>query len=134
MARASSPKAAPRRAAKKASATVDGYLSRLPPEQRAALEKLRKQLHGIVPGAEECISYQLPALRLEGRVLVWFGATAKHCAFYPGGVVQALAADLEGFETSKGTVRFQPAAPIPERLLRKLVKARIARIGAARSR
>jgi ribosomal-protein-alanine N-acetyltransferase len=106
--------------------TTTDYLAALPPEQRAALEKLRKAILAAAPRAEECISYQLPAFRLDGKMLVWFGATKKHCAFYPGAVVQALADELSEYETSKGTIRFQPDHPLPAALVRKLVKARIA--------
>jgi uncharacterized protein YdhG (YjbR/CyaY superfamily) len=113
--------------------SVDGYLAALPADQRAALERLRKTLHVVIPRARECISYGLPALRLDGTVLVWFGASAKHCAFYPGGVVDEFADELEPYGTSKGTVRFQPDTPLPVALIRKLVKARLART-AARSR
>jgi uncharacterized protein YdhG (YjbR/CyaY superfamily) len=59
-------------------------------------------------------------------MLVWFGAARTHCAFYPGGLVQQFAADLADFETSKGTIRFQPDHPLPAALIRKIVKARIA--------
>jgi uncharacterized protein YdhG (YjbR/CyaY superfamily) len=114
--------------------TIDGYLARLTADKRAALERLRKDIRAAAPGAEECISYQLPAIRLGGRVLVWFGAAANHCAFYPGAVVQACQDALEGYETSKGTVRFQPAHPLPAPLVRKLVKARIAEIAAVERR
>jgi uncharacterized protein YdhG (YjbR/CyaY superfamily) len=61
-------------------------------------------------------------------MLVWFGAGAKHCAFYPGAVVTAHEDELTGYATSKGTVRFQPERPLPASLVRKLVKARIAAI------
>jgi uncharacterized protein YdhG (YjbR/CyaY superfamily) len=114
--------------------TVDDYLSALSDEKRAALERLRRTIRSIVPRAEECISYQLPAFRLDGKVLVWFGAGAKHCAFYPGGVVPGFERELKDFETSKGTIRFQPDQPLPAPLVRKLVKARIATIGAPRPR
>lgn len=112
--------------------TIDDYLARLGEEQRAALERLRKAIRSAAPRAEECISYQLPAFRLDGKMLVWFGASAKHCAFYPGGIVPDLARELTAYDTSKGTVRFQPDRPLPAALVRKLVKARIARIAAGR--
>jgi uncharacterized protein YdhG (YjbR/CyaY superfamily) len=67
--------------------TIDQYLAALGDEQRAALEKLRKDIRAAAPAVEECISYQIPAFRLDGRLLVAFGAWAKHCAFYPGSVV-----------------------------------------------
>ena len=109
--------------------TIDDYLAGVADDQRAALERLRKTIHSIVPRAEECISYQLPAFRLDGKVLVWFGATAKHCAFYPGGIAPEFERELMDYDTSKGTIRFQPDHPLPVALVRKLVKARIARVG-----
>lgn len=105
-------------------ASVDEYLARLDAGKRAALQRLRKDIHAAIPRAEECISYQMPAFRLDGRVLVWFGAGASHCAFYPGGVVDQYRDALANYETSKGTVRFQPEHPLPASLVRKLVKAR----------
>ncbi|MGE5245139.1 MAG: iron chaperone [Betaproteobacteria bacterium] len=111
-------------------ATVEEYLARLSADKRAALQKLRKAIHAAAPGAEECISYQLPAVRLHGKVLVWFGAARNHCSFYPGGVVQDCLDDLEGYDTSKGTVRFTPDNPLPVALVRKLVRARIAKLRA----
>ena len=109
---------------------IDEYLATLSDDKRAALERLRKTIHSAAPRAEECISYQLPAFRLEGRMLVWFGAGANHCAFYPGGIVEACKDELEDYETSKGTIRFQPEKPLPAALVRKLVKARIAKTAA----
>jgi uncharacterized protein YdhG (YjbR/CyaY superfamily) len=78
--------------------------------------------------AEECISYQIPAFRLDGRMLVGFGATASHCAFYPmsASTVEAHKDELKGYDTSKGTIRFQTDKPLAIALVRKLVKARIA--------
>jgi uncharacterized protein YdhG (YjbR/CyaY superfamily) len=115
-------------------ATIDDYLAGVRDDKRAALERLRRTIRAIVPRAEECISYQLPAFRLDGKVLVWFGAGTKHCAFYPGGLVSEFQRELKDYDTSKGTIRFQPDDPLPVALVRKLVKARIARIGAASPR
>lgn len=108
--------------------TIDQYLARLDQSQRAALNRLRKAIRAAAPGVEECISYQLPAFRLNGRMLVWFGAGTSHCAFYPGAVVQAFRSQLKKFKISKGTVRYQPDHPIPAALVRKLVRARMAQI------
>jgi uncharacterized protein YdhG (YjbR/CyaY superfamily) len=111
--------------------TIDGYLSKLDPEKRKALQHLRRTIHKIAPRAEECISYGLPAFRLDGRMLVWFGAATNHCSFYPGGVLHTLGDEVKKYDTSKGTIRFQPDSPLPATLVRKLVKARIA-VNAAR--
>lgn len=108
--------------------THDEYLAAVPEDKRAALEKLREVIRSAAPRAEECMSYQLPAFRLEGKVLVLYGATAKHCSFFPGSgtAVKAHAGDLAGYRTSKGTIRFDPARPLPAALIRKIVKYRVA--------
>ena len=104
-------------------------------DKRAALEKLRKTIKAAAPKAEEHISYGLAAFRLDGRVLVGFGAAKNHCAFYPwsGTTVAAHEDLLKGYDTSKGTIRFPANKPLPVALVRKLVKARIAE-NEARSR
>ena len=106
--------------------SIDEYLAGVSDEKRAALQQLRKTILGVIPKAEECISYQMPAFRYEGRVLVYFAAAANHCAFYPGGMVNDFKDELEAYETSKGTIRFQPERPLPASLVRKIVKARVA--------
>jgi uncharacterized protein YdhG (YjbR/CyaY superfamily) len=63
-------------------------------------------------------------------VLVWFGAAASHCAFYPGAVVQAFAKELADYKVAKGTIRFAPDQRLPAPLVKKLVKARMASIAA----
>lgn len=118
--------------------SIDEYLEGVQPAQRAALEKLRGQVAAAAKGAQECISYGLPAFR-RGRVVCGFGATQKHCALYmfSDSIVDAFTADLADFDTSKGTVRFQPSTPLPESLVKKLVKARLrecARLDAAKRR
>src|SRR6266446_4381010 len=106
---------------------IDEYLAALSDDKRAALEKLRKTIRAAAPKAEECISYQLAAFRQNG-MLVAFGATANHCAFYlmSSSTVEAHKDDLKDYDTSKGTIRFQADKPLPVALVRKLVKARIA--------
>ena len=125
----SKPKPKPKPKAKPG--TIDEYLASLSSDKRAALERLRKIIRAAAPGAEECISYQIPAFRLDGRGLVWFGAAANHCAIY--GVVGADKGGLEDYDTSgRGTIRFRPDKPLPAALVRKLVKARIAKNAARR--
>ena len=109
--------------------TPDDYLAAVSADKRAALETLRKTIKAAVPEAEECISYQLPAFRLNGKFLVAYGAAANHCAFYPGSVVEALQDELKGYDTSKGTIRFPADRPLSPALVRKLVRLRIAKIG-----
>ena len=107
---------------------IDKYLARLRDGQRSALDSLRRTIRTAAPKAEECIRYRLPAFRLDGKVLVLYGATASHCAFYPGSgtAVEAFKDLLKGYRTSKGTIRFLAKKPMPAALVRKLVKYRIA--------
>jgi uncharacterized protein YdhG (YjbR/CyaY superfamily) len=109
-------------------ASIDSYLAALPDDQRGALEKLRQTLRAAVPRAEECISYGLPAFRLDGKVLVYFGASASGCAFYPGSgtAVAAHGQELKGYTTGKGSIRFEPARPLPAALVRRIVTYRVA--------
>ena len=111
--------------------TIDEYLAPLSDDKRAALEDLRKIIRAAAPGAQEGISYQIPTFRLDGKALVGFGATASHCAFYlmSSSTVEAHEEELAGYDTSKGTIRFQADHPLPAALVRKLVKARIAENG-----
>jgi uncharacterized protein YdhG (YjbR/CyaY superfamily) len=109
---------------------MDGYLASVPADQRAALEKLRKDIRTAAPQAEEGVSYGLPAFRLDGRPLACFAAARNHCSLYPmsGTVMRTLAADLARYETSKGTIRFAAAKPLPSTLVRKIVKTRMAEL------
>jgi uncharacterized protein YdhG (YjbR/CyaY superfamily) len=115
-------------------ATIDDYLAPLSEDKRPALGELRKVIKAAAPRAEECISYGVPAFRLDGKPLVAFGAAANHCSLYPmsAAAIEALKHELKDYRTSKGAIRFQPGRPLPASLVRKLVKARIAEIVARR--
>lgn len=112
---------------------ADGYLAGLSADKRATLERVRQAIRAAAPGAEEGMSYGMPAF-IQGKPIAGYAASAKHCAYYPmsGAIVEALAGELEGYETSKGAIRFPIGKPPPATLIRKLVKARIAEIGAAK--
>ena len=110
--------------------TIDEYLRAVSPDKRAALNKLRRMIRAAFPRAEECISYSMPAFRLDGRVVAWFAAATHHCSFYPGGIPDGFESELADYQTSKGTIRFQPDHPLPAGLVKRLIKARIARTAA----
>ena len=111
--------------------TIDGYLARVSATQRAALEKLRRDIKAAAPAAKECISYGIPGYRLGSRLLVSFGAAKNHCAFYPGAhPIRAHEKELAEYDLAKGTIRFPADKPLPGRLVKKLVKTRIAEYSA----
>ncbi len=108
--------------------TIDDYLAAVPPEQRAALQTLRETIHSIVPAAEECISYQMPAFRLNGRVIAGFAATANGCSYYPfsGSTLKTLADDVARYGSTKSALHFTADKPLPKTLVKKLIRTRIA--------
>lgn len=109
----------------------DEYLEAVPSPQRQALETLRAQLHAILPGATEVISYRLPTLRSRDRMIVSFGATGSHCALYvlSNTLLEPFREQLRGFQTGKGTVRFSPEHPIRPALVEALVRAKMVEAG-----
>jgi uncharacterized protein YdhG (YjbR/CyaY superfamily) len=108
--------------------TIDEYLALVSEDKRAALQALREVIRAAAPEAEECISYQMPAFRLNG-MLVGFAAAKNHCALYAwnGSAVGMFADELRGYDTSKGTIRFTPEKPLPETLVRRLVETKVAK-------
>ncbi len=111
-------------------ATIDGYLSTVKGERRAALEALRRTIRSVIPAAGECISYGIPAFRLDGRIVAGFAARTEGCSYFPfsGSTLGALSRDLEGYERTKSSLHFDPGKPLPAALVRKLIQARIAEV------
>ena len=103
---------------------IDDYLKGVSAVQRAALQKLRAQIHALVPGATECISYSMPAFRTEGHVVAGFLATTKGCSYFPfsGTTLDSMTDDLAGYSRTKSGLHFDPARGLPTALLRKLRK------------
>ena len=110
--------------------TIDAYLATVRGDRRATLAKLRKTIRSIVPRAEECISYGIPAFRLDGAVVAGFCATAKGCSYFPfsGTTFKTLAGELRDYSKTKSSLHFAADVPLPATLVRKLIKARIAEI------
>jgi len=105
--------------------TVDEYISMFPDNVQNILEKLRQTIKESAPGAEEAISYQMPAFKLNGT-LVWFAAFKNHIGFYPKlSGIEAFKKELSQYKGAKGSVQFPIDKPIPYDLVRKIVKYRV---------
>jgi len=120
-----------RSAVKRKQKTIDDYLRSVRGDRRQTLDALRRTIRKIVPKAEECISYGIPAFRLEGEVIAGFAATAKGCSYFPfsGSTLATLADDLEGYGGTKSSLHFGANEGLPTALVRKLLRARIAETG-----
>jgi uncharacterized protein YdhG (YjbR/CyaY superfamily) len=111
----------------KAAKTVDEYLAAVPEPARGTLEHIRKVIRSLVPAeTTEVISYGIPMFKYNG-MLVGYAAFKKHCSLFPtgSGVLDQFEKELTGYRTSKGTIQFPPDKPLPDALLKKIVKARI---------
>jgi len=111
----------------KAAKTVDEYLAGTPEPARSTLQHIRKVIKSVLPKeTTEVISYRIPMFKFNG-MLVGYAAFAKHCSLFPtgSGVIEKFAKELKGYSTSRGTIQFPPDKPLPDPLLKKIVKERV---------
>lgn len=106
-------------------ASVPAYIAGFPAPVRRALQSIRRAVRKGAPKAEECISYMMPAYKLEGA-LVYFGGFKEHVSFFPtGSGVRAFRTQLARYEVAKGTVRLPLDRPVPEALITRITKFRV---------
>jgi uncharacterized protein YdhG (YjbR/CyaY superfamily) len=106
---------------------IDEYLAGLDEPKRSTLQKLRQTIRGIIPDAEEVISYGMPAFRLDGKVVAGFAAFKNHLAYLPhsGSLFGTLSDDLAGYECTPGSLHFPVDKPLPKALVKKLIATRL---------
>ena len=107
---------------------IDAYLGSLPEDQRTALQTLRSQIARAAPDAVETISYGMPTFKLGRHFLVSFAGWKAHCSLYPltDSFLAEHAAELEGYDRTKGSIHFTPERPLPPAIVEGLVRARVA--------
>jgi len=108
--------------------TVEEYLANLPEPARSTLKHVRAVIKSVVPKeTTEVISYRIPMFKYRG-MLVGYAAFAKHCSLFPtgSGVLDKFEKELKGYRTSKGTIQFPPDKPLPDALIKRIVRARVA--------
>jgi uncharacterized protein YdhG (YjbR/CyaY superfamily) len=106
---------------------IDSYLAALDEPKQSTLRALRHTILGIVPDAEQGISYGLPAFRLRGKVIAGFAAFKNHLSYLPhsGSVFPALGAEIAGYETTTGSLHFPVDVPLPPSVVQQLIDVRI---------
>jgi len=116
--------------ARQVSSQLRAYFASLPPDSHRMLKELREVIRATAPDAIEHFSYGIPGFRLDGKPLVWYAAFKNHISMYPmtEAIRRAHSAELEGYEMSKGTIRFPLTRPPSSALVKRLVKARIAEL------
>ena len=104
--------------------SVGEYIARHPQDVRAILQRVRSIIRKALPGAEEVISYQIPAYRLHGRCVIYFAGWKQHYSLYPAsaGLVAAFRKDLAPYPVSKGTIRFPLERPVSGTLIARIAK------------
>jgi len=114
---------------------IDEYLASLDEPKRTTLQTLRQAILSVVPDAEECISYGMPAFRLDGKVIAGFAAFKNHLAYLPhsGSVLGELSGDLAGYESTPGSLHFPIDKPLPKALVKKLIATRLKELRSSRS-
>jgi uncharacterized protein YdhG (YjbR/CyaY superfamily) len=112
-------------------ADIDRYLSDVDEPKRSTLEQLRQNILAVLPDAEECISYSMPAFKVEGKTIAGFAAFKKHLSYLPhsGSTLAALESDLAGYEQTKGSLHFPVDQTLPPLLVTKLITTRLAELG-----
>jgi uncharacterized protein YdhG (YjbR/CyaY superfamily) len=106
--------------------SVDEYIDSQPEAVKVVLTRVRNTIRKAVPGAEEVISYQMPAYKLHGRLVLYFAGWREHYSLYlaTNHAVAAFMDDLAAYEISKGTIRFPLSEPVPVKLIARIAKFR----------
>ncbi|MDX6717742.1 MAG: hypothetical protein QOH30_4300 [Baekduia sp.] len=106
--------------------SVDQYIASLPDDVQPILQRVRSTIRKAVPDAEETISYQIPAVKLNGVTVLYFAGWKQHFSIYPATaeLVEAFADDLARYKLGKGTIQFPLSQPVPVRLITRLAKFR----------
>jgi uncharacterized protein YdhG (YjbR/CyaY superfamily) len=106
--------------------SIDQYIASKPEKLQLTLRRLRKAIHEAVPGLEESISYQIPALKRDGVPVLYFAGWSTHLSLYPAGdaLVEAFKKELVGYKRSKGTIQFPLSEPLPIHLIQRIAKYR----------
>ena len=109
---------------------VDDYLAGVDEPKRTTLEQLRRTILEIIPEAEQCISYGMPAFKVRGKAVAGLAAFKNHLSYLPhsGSVFSELPGDVAPYVTTKGSLHFAVDSPLPKALVKKLIAVRMSQL------
>lgn len=108
---------------------IDDYLKNVDEPHKSELQKLRLKIKGLIPDATETISYGMPTLKLNNKVLIHFASFKDHMSIFPNpGPIESLAEELKNYKTSKGTIQFTVDNPMSDQMLETIIKLRLKEI------
>ena len=110
---------------------IDDYLASVDEPKRSSLEALRRSILEAVPEAEQCLSYGMPAFKVQGRTVAGFAAFKNHLSYLPhsGSVLDEMGDDIAGYQSTKGSLHFPVDQPLPDVLVRRLVETKMRELG-----
>ena len=110
---------------------IDSYLATVDEPKRTTLEELRRSILAVIPDAEQCISYGMPAFKVRGKTVAGFAAFKNHLSYLPhsGSVLEKLGGDVGSYQSTKGSLHFAIDEPLPTGLVNKLVNTRMRELG-----
>ena len=115
--------------------SIDTYIAAFPQEIQARLREMRAIIRQAAPDSSETISYAIPTFDFLGKHLVHFAAFRHHIGFYPtASGIADFAQDMQQYKTSKGAVQFPLEQPLPEELIARIVRFRVAEVMASQQK
>ncbi len=106
--------------------SVDEYIAAQPESARGILERVRRTIRESAPAAQETISYNMPAYKLDDVSLLHFAGWKAHYSLYAAtdSVLAAFEDDLRRYKLEKGTIRIPLSEPVPTKLIARITRFR----------
>ena len=110
---------------------IDRYLAAIEEPKRGTLEEMRRRILEIIPDADQCLSYAMPAFKVQGKTVAGLAAFKNHLSYLPhsGSVLTALADETRAYTKTSGSLHFPVDTPLPRPLIKKLLTTRMRQAG-----
>ncbi len=112
--------------------TVEQYMVTLSDEVATVVRELRAIIGTVIQDAEDCISYAIPAIKVNGKILLYYSGWKNHVSMYP--IPPGTAAfehRIAPYVAGKGTLKFPLSQPLPHELVAEVAATHLTRLRAA---